>query len=195
MEKSQKFESVAQAIITLLNQQGINAVSHSKVSRLAKVSRAWLYKYIGGKKSDLVDYATDHFGKIFLSIGGDASKSQTEAQLLEHAVSSSWVLLSTFAEYPEIIILYHKHLGQKTPIGKKIAELEEYQLQDMSRALMKIYKRTKKQARAIAEVMMAIRMGVSYRYSVFNFKDEYSHEEMKTALRQVFLNSVEMLKG
>lgn len=66
--KENKAELVANVILRILDMQCMNSITHSRVAQLAKVSRSWLYKYIGNKKSDLVDYAISNFGKQFTNL-------------------------------------------------------------------------------------------------------------------------------
>ena len=41
---------------------------YASVACSAKVSRSWLYKYIGKSKNDLLEFAVDYFGKIFAEL-------------------------------------------------------------------------------------------------------------------------------
>ena len=68
-DKQAKFQAVAEAIFTILIRGGIENLSHTRVAEVSKVSRAWVYKYIGKTSEDLIAFSLDAIGKEFAKIG------------------------------------------------------------------------------------------------------------------------------
>ncbi len=63
--KLTKMTRVAQKTLFLCERNGVEAVTISRVATLAKVSRPWIYKYIGGTKNKVLNFAFNHFGNEF----------------------------------------------------------------------------------------------------------------------------------
>ena len=63
--KQEKLEKVAAACLSIVHAQGPRALTLSRVARSAGVSRAWIYKYIGGSHDELIECAAEYFGKIY----------------------------------------------------------------------------------------------------------------------------------
>ncbi|MBC7690185.1 MAG: TetR/AcrR family transcriptional regulator [Methylotenera sp.] len=183
-DKGKKFETVAEAVMLILNQSGISAVNHTQVARLAKISRAWLYKYVGARPEDLIEFALDHFGKLFMGRGGPIAGAKPD-ELRQQFVENTWPILSFLEQKPAVLGLYFRYLGTANAVGRKIHELESRQLDLLAKALSGGFKLTAKEARAVAEVMISFRLGLSFRYSQTKMSTRYSQEEVDHALHRV----------
>lgn len=193
-DKSAKFEAVAKAILELLSQSGVSGVSHTKVARVSKVSRPWIYKYVGKSTQALIEFAAIHFGQQLLEVGKSSRRANSSEELTELALQSSWLLLEKFSDLKEILPLYFRYAGTKNPIGLMIEKLENDQLKEMTGALSRLFKISAVEARLNAEMILAIRMGIGFRYSQLGLKKQNSLPEMKKSLRRLFEYSAIMLK-
>jgi len=193
-DKTAKFDAVAKAILELLSQSGVSGVSHTKIARLSKVSRPWIYKYVGKTTNALVEFAAIHFGNQLLSVGKASRTASSSDELTELALHSSWLLLEKFSDLREILPLYFRYAGSKNPIGVMIEKLENDQLKEMTGALSRLFKIPQKEARLNAELILAIRMGIGFRYSQLEMKKQNSLPEMQKALRRLFEYSAITLK-
>lgn len=193
-DKSAKYEAVAKAVLELLAQSGVSGVSHSKVARLSKVSRPWIYKYVGKTQSTLIQFSAVHFGQKLLEVGKSSRMAEKPQELTELALQSTWQLLEKFSDWKEILPLYFRYAGTKNPLGLMIANLENDQLKEMSQALSRLFKISAKEARMTAEIILAIRMGVGFRYAQIGLKQQGSLAEIQQAMRRVFEHSAVILK-
>jgi len=195
MSKQLKFDQVAQATLSLMHLHGSSGVSHSRVARLAKVSRPWLYKYIGKKPKDLIEFASDHFGKQLVELGATPAPIETKDQLSQHAVAVTWSLMDSFNDHPEILSIYFRYAGQKNPVGEKIKDLEALQFQTLSTGIAKHFSIPKSEAVLVAELMMAVRMGLCFRFTQMGLGKRHSQKEIQKALRRLFQHTVTALKA
>lgn len=192
--KSDKFESVAHAVLELIHQSGISGVTHTKVARASQVSRPWIYKYVGKSSEDLISFAADYFGKKLLQLGQTGRNANSDTELTELSLSTTWILMEQFTNWKEVLPLYFRYSGSKNALGKVIAEIEEKQLSEMAKSLAKNFKTTPKEARLTAELIMAMRMGVGFRYSQLGLGKMYSMKEIQKSLRRIFEKSSHVLK-
>ncbi|MCM0607352.1 MAG: hypothetical protein KA715_14780 [Xanthomonadaceae bacterium] len=175
-DKTAKFEAVSKAILELLNQSGVSGVSHTKVARLSKVSRPWIYKYVGKTTHTLIEFSAIHFGNQLLQVGKSSRTASTTEELMTLALQSSWLLLEKFTDQKEILPIYFRYAGTKNPIGIAIDQLENNQLKEMTGTL-------------------AIRMGVGFRYSQLGLKMQNSLLEKQKSLRRLYEYSAIILKN
>ncbi len=195
MDKLDKFKRVARAVLKLLYLEGKSGLSYTKVSREAKVSRAWLYKYVGKQTKDLLNFSADHFGEEILSQGGDISGYKTAEELSQHALRMTWNVMDMFSNHPEVLSIYFRYNGRKSPLSDKIREIEEKQFKAMGGAISTVTGISKSEAVLVAEVLMAIRMGLNFRYTQCQMGKRHSQKEIQKALRRVFQHSLPLLKN
>lgn len=192
--KSQKYELVAKAILALIHQSGVGAVTHSRVARLSQVSRPWIYKYVGKSDAELIEFAAIHFGKKILEIG-QSGKSSSSNELTSLVLDATWILIERFSDWKEILPLYFRYAGTKNPLGLMVEKLEQEQLKELSRAVAKLFKIPVRDAYLVAELILAMRMGIGFRYSQLGLNKEYKIPEVKKALRRIFQHSAAILKS
>ena len=61
--KEEKMKQVVSCAFNLLINFNIEDVTYARVARLTKVSRTWLYKYVGPSKNDLITFSIHFLGK------------------------------------------------------------------------------------------------------------------------------------
>lgn len=166
MEKEAKYSRVAEQILNLLLVGGIPAITHARVARSAKVSRAWLYKYVGSKREDLIVYALDHFGQIFAGIGAMEPQSSKRNDYLRNTIGATGKMLDKAVEYPWIIPIYFHFRNSRSVVGERIRHIVNIYLNKQSLEIAKLFKLSKDDARVAAEAFTGMRMGLAYSYLV-----------------------------
>ena len=123
-DKQAKFQAVAEAIFSILIRGGIENLSHTRVAKVSKVSRAWIYKYIGKSSDSLIAYSLDAIGKEFAKVDGllnQKSADEVRASLFQ----GTFRMLGESGKNPALLALYYRYAGTHNPIGLKIAELDQ----------------------------------------------------------------------
>ncbi|QLY26431.1 TetR/AcrR family transcriptional regulator [Bdellovibrio sp. KM01] len=160
--KEQKQVAVSLAILEVIERDGLNGVTHSKVSRKSGVSRAWIYEYIGKEKSDLIEYAGEIFTSFFARTK-KADRPKTRAELVQRLEEGTEFVLQAVQANPVIIKLHYRFRGTDTAIGKVIAKYEKYWIGNTSKSLMEIMGMSSAEASAFAEMVMVLRLGFAFR--------------------------------
>lgn len=160
--KEEKQMAISLAICEIIDREGLQGVTHSKVSRKSSVSRAWIYEYIGKEKVDLIAFAAEVLTSFFASakkIERPQSKEELEARLIE----GTDFVFRAVVSHPVIIKLHFRFRGTSNPIGDVIQKYEKYWLKAMSQSLSKILGMSPVKAAALAEMIQTLRLGFAYR--------------------------------
>jgi AcrR family transcriptional regulator len=160
-EKEQKFEEVSRTLFALLQTVGPAKITHSVVAKRAGVSRAWLYKYVGSKKEDLMVMAIQHLGKR-LTERDLNDVITTKAELRESIVLGMQRMFENTRDYPWFIPVYFKFRGSPTAIGETIAGVEQDYIARQAKHFEKVFRYSKKQAVVAAEILTSFRMGLAF---------------------------------
>lgn len=182
--KSDKKDQVIKAVITLLDRHGLDAITFARVHQLSEVSRAWLYKYIGNEKQDLVNFAVETMGRQWgrLDQPWDANSLKEMQQQMYEA--TLWVIQYA-AQYPQAIGPYFRFQGSNSPIGETIAKIEIHVITHLSKQFIKNCGLEKKEARNRAYMVLMMRMSFAFRAS----KDkELNVEEFKPLIKKFILS-------
>jgi hypothetical protein len=160
--KAQKYFAVSRAILEIIESHGEKSLTHSEIARLSKVSRAWIYEYMGKDKEDLVNVAADVFGGFFTRPKKAVTiNSATDLQeMLRLGLEATF---DNVKEEPVIIKLYYRFRGTPTPIGEVIKKYEKHWLDYMSAHFMRILNMNQKNALNVARTILTIRLGFSHR--------------------------------
>jgi AcrR family transcriptional regulator len=181
-EKEQKVEAVAAATAKLLWQHGVEGVTHARLARASGVSRAWLYKYVGNEKEDLLRFVTEHFGAML-------GKFQTRPRLdskdnwIDDSVQGAFVLMVQAQQFPWVMPLYFRYLGTDSELGRCIAEVEQRYLDTSTVEIMKVFDMPESRARWIAELMLTVRTGIAYRQALKGFVPMSQLEDLRKLLQ------------
>lgn len=160
--KQEKQFAVATAILEIIEAEGLLAVTHSKIARRSKVSRAWIYEYIGKEKGDLIDFAANELGGYFSRLNlGQFPKSLHElnVQLKE---GSDFLIEAAFT-HPTAIKLYYRYRGTSNSIGRIIQDYECKWIQLASKALTEVLDFSAENATLIVEMILTLRLGYAHR--------------------------------
>lgn len=160
--KTDKQLAVSRAILEVIEKDGFLGVTHSKVSRLSKVSRAWIYEYIGKEKSSLVEFAAEVFAENISRINlTNLPKNKLE---LSHQLNEAINYLFDLSEQnPVVIKLYFRFRGTQNPIGQVIQKYEMQWLKSATKVTVKVLQVSSSQAQSIAELVLTLRLGFAHR--------------------------------
>lgn len=183
-DKQAKFQAVAKAIFTILIRGGMENLSHTRVAEVSKVSRAWIYKYIGKNPEDLIAYSLDTIGKEFAKVDGLLGKT-TADDVRKDLFEGMFRMLLHTKENPALLALYYRYIGTQNAIGRKINELEENYLKVVRSRLEKFFALPPKEAVIVAEVLHGLRMGLAHRYSSLGLYEDTSFDEIHRGVRRV----------
>jgi|GEM_PF-3687244 len=160
--KEQKQLAVSVAVLEIIEREGLQAVTHSKVSRKSGVSRAWIYEYIGKERKTLITYAAEVFASYFARSKMTAvPKTGAELQLqLEDGIN---FVFDSIELSPVIIKLYFRFRGSDNPIGQIIQKYENEWLNAASKKIRDTLETSKEKAEVLAELILTLRLGFAHR--------------------------------
>jgi hypothetical protein len=157
--KSQKYFAVSRSILEIIEKDGPASLTHSRLSRQSKVSRAWIYEYMGKEKSDLIEIAAETFSSYFSKASIMAEISNPE-DLKNHLINSQDQAFQKIKDEPIIIKLYFRFKGTSTPIGISINKYEKYWLDIMSTNFMRSFNLDQSKALTISRIILTLRLGL-----------------------------------
>ena len=180
--KDEKYTKAAEAIFHLLLQAGIPAVTHARVSRSSKISRGWLYKYIGKNREDLITFGIDYFGKIFIELDVQAAAPKNKQEFFDFFVAGTERMLSYTLIYPWIIPIYFQFRASKSVVGERIRKISDAYLTRQMKELQPLFKIDAKEARICAEVLGGMRLGLGFNYQVTGLHQKIDGKTLSEAV-------------
>lgn len=188
--KDLKFQAVTQALLKILSSSHLE-ITHSQVSRLSGVSRAWLYKYIGQTAHDLTQFAARQIAHDLLHLGGLPTevmkdKDVSAEKLINHIFQASEHLFALSEYEKDIFKIYFKYLGTDTTIGKLIQQYEKQQIKNLSEAFIQIMNWEKQKALDLAEIILAIKFGISGRLASGAMSATLRKKDLNQRLKYLF---------
>lgn len=174
---------VCEAALRLIAVHGTERLTHTLLAKSAGVSRAWIYKYLGPDKDDLIDFAVDQFGKMFSELERPSFvKSKTDWKNsfllgLRH-------LLQDSEKYPWILTLYFRYKGTKTRIGIRIQKVEKLYVKKSQNELEKVFGMNPTRAKLMAELLISMRMGLSHAWST-ELKGKSSEDDVLEEMQSI----------
>ena len=160
-DKAQKFEDVTRVLFAVLQTAGPAKITHSLVAKKAGVSRAWLYKYVGSNRDDLIQMAVLHLGKRLTERDlGEVVK--TKAELTKSIVLGMGRMFENTKEHPWFIPVYFKYRGAQGALGQAIADVEQDYIKRQAVLFQKVFKYSAPRAVIAAEVLTSFRMGLAF---------------------------------
>jgi AcrR family transcriptional regulator len=187
-DKESKMDIIANKTLYILERYGHDAVTFSRVAASTKISRPWIYKYIGKTKEDLMNFAVDHFGKKFALIYSRPQPQDIE-QWNKMTVAGFERILNETQKNPWIIIIYFQFRGSTTPLGIRIAHLENLFLKENSKEIQSALNLDSKKAKKFTKYLLAIRMGL-----VHNWITNNSTQDEKIEIIEFFSQFIELTK-
>jgi len=163
--KQARYHAFAEATLKLIFHRGEDAVTHSQAARAAGVSRAWVYKYVGSERSDIIEFAIDYFGKLYSGLDTPFEK-MTRTNWREVFLKRTGDFLERAQENRWIIPLYYRFKGTDTIIGRRLDRIETLYMEKMNSELGPLLGTADaRKVLAALEVMTALRLGLAFRLS------------------------------
>jgi AcrR family transcriptional regulator len=188
MQKQEKMEYVAEHVLKIILARGLNGLSYAQVAKSSGVSRAWLYKYVGESKEQLIGFAVVHFGKIFSDLDAQPSCS-TREEFIQHALDGLKRIFDLSLRYPWILPLYFRYAGTRTVIGDTIRQIENLYFSKVEKEIERYMSPKKTSPRVLAEVLGYLNMGVALRSQNAYPNDPAFRHEVRGILKG-FLDSI-----
>lgn len=172
-----KHQAVCQAALSILEQKGPQGLTFSAVSRKAGVSRPWIYKYIGNKQSDILDFVITEVGKEVGMMHGPW-RTLEGASVLEALQQGFDGLLSQNKTNPMIFRLFLRYSADPGPVGVQVRKiLQEYSSRLSNRIKTLGIGKTDQERKDIAELVGLLRMGI-VGFTTQGSLKKYSNEEL-----------------
>lgn len=164
--KSEKQMAVSLAVLEIIEQDGLAAVTHSKVARRSKVSRAWIYEYIGQNKLAFIEFAAETMAQYFSRIELNLPTNNEDLQKkLSEGVD---FLFNSTMQNPVIVKLYFRYRGTSNPIGNVISKYEKKWLALALKSATKTLGLAQPEAELFVETALMIRLAFAHRVVTSN---------------------------
>ena len=166
--KAERFREVEEKVLVLVAEVGIDGLSLSSVARAADVSRAWIYKYLGGEIPTLVESAAAAFGRRFSGLDNPTPPpgARTPDELREDLEEGVVKTLAEVEQYPWLTQLYFRHLGAADPIGGVIENLEKLYVNRNTPLFSREFNLSEREATEVAALFLKTRMALAHSYRV-----------------------------
>jgi hypothetical protein len=163
--KDEKFDRVAEQTLRWIETHGLSKINLSRIAAQSKVSRTWIYKYIGSTQKDWITHAVIHFGAQVGRLNRpETSPGAVRDSRTWHSVSQqSWIELAELAaKYPWLFPLYYRYKNSTNEIGDCIRRIECAVVQRNTQEFMDIFKLPRPRAELAAETVVCVRMALAY---------------------------------
>ena len=160
-DKEQKLDAVARAVASLLLSHGIPALTPSRVARAARVSRGWIYKYLGGGDK-LIEFAVDRLGKDFAELGSPI-RAKNRDELRDALIEGSRRMYFKAVDQPFLLPIYFRYVQSPTPLGERIREIEAVYLRRLAESIRASLGIDMMRAKQLAELLTSLRMSLGFR--------------------------------
>jgi AcrR family transcriptional regulator len=175
-DKQKKLERVAKSVLSIVARFGFESLSPSRLARAAQVSRPWVYKYVGGSKEALSNFAVDHFGKLLARLDEGPKPTSIdffrddEILRLQNAIAFS-------EQHPEVIQIYYRYKGTPTIMGKAIEKVEAQYRKIKSHQIKETFKIKDVEAEIYAEILLTLKLGLCHKWISGELKTKIKREE------------------
>ncbi len=185
--KTEKIHRTAQAVLGIVARYGIEAVNPSRVARAAGVSRAWIYKYLGGSKGEMSSFALEHFGLLFAQVNDPGTPlTPHRNQFLEEEMRRYRVAVDWARKQPELLQIYFRYKGTPTPLGKTIDKIEGAYRDLKTTQLQSAFGLRPERARVYAQVLASCKMALIHAWIFGNLRKEVGEDEYLAAVERLF---------
>lgn len=193
-DKAQKMTDVAEVTLRIVDRLDLSAISFARVARDAKVSRPWLYKYVGKTKDDLIQMAARRFGLYLAGLELRSPRTDNLDAWVEETCSGTQRLFRDVAERPWMLRLYFRFKGTPTVIGKVIAEIEARYTATQTKELCEVFRRGPAEMGWLAQTLVGMRLGLAFKLAVDDFVEKEREDEF-LALMERWLRSLVRVSG
>jgi AcrR family transcriptional regulator len=177
--KTENYEKVMESTLAFIASKGLDRVTVSTIARLSKVSRTWIYKYIGSSKESLIRNATLHIGKVFSELAV-RPEVRTREDLL---FSLSWgnrQYAANLKRYPWIPKIFFQYSQSQNLVGTAVQEILSMYYKILATEIEAGLGLPRKEALRRAELYTAMKMGAGYWWSSSALPPEQKRESFLT---------------
>lgn len=161
-KKSEKYFAASRAILEIIEREGPHKLSHAQISRLSKVSRAWIYEYMGKNKEDLINIASEVFASYF-TLNNKTVEPNTPEEFMVLLKQGQDIAFQKAQSEPILLKLYFRFRGTATPIGSAIKKYEKHWIDFISKCLIRAESIEPKKALATTRAILVLRLGFLHR--------------------------------
>lgn len=170
-QKEEKVARVCEAILEIIWTSGLSSVTHSRAARRARVSRPWIYSYIGKTREDLIDCAVNYFGQVF-SLMGWTKVSHDFDSWVEIQIERLYYNFKQYDAYKFMLPIYFRFKGSDTVIGRRIEQIEVEYLRRSTLEVKDIFQTDPATASRLALTVASTKLGLLHRWHSLEPKDE-----------------------
>lgn len=184
-DKQEKLARVAKSIMGIVVRFGMDSLTPSRLARAAGVSRPWVYKYIGGSKEALSNFAVDHFGQLLTQLDSGSKPPSVdffesdEIRRLENA-------LELIDDNPEVIQIYFRFKGSPSIMGTAIDKIEDQYRMAKVHQLKETFQLSDKEALVYTEILKTLKMGLCHQWLTGPLRGQISREEYVSIVSKSF---------
>lgn len=188
-EKAQKAERVAEAALKLIDKVGLGRLTVAQVARTSKISRPWIYKYVGSSQDELIDFAVAHFGRVMSAMDGRSNPSSGE-EWVAATLRGTGAFLDLVEKRPWLVSIYFRYRGTDTVPGRRIDRLEDEYLRIFSSEIQKSMGLGLKYAHFLSSSIMAVRLGLAHQWVTTPKRDAIHREKLLQLVEAVLRRMV-----
>jgi hypothetical protein len=160
--KEKKFDDVYEAVLAILNSHaGLKGVNHSNVARMSGVSRAWIYKYIGKTREELIRMASEHYSREILK-HRHTHMPRSREELKKVIREDLFQFLKQALTYPRVIPLIIMYFDSHDPVGSIVRSSFGEQSRRQAKEIESLLKVSKLESEALAEMLGVFRLALAF---------------------------------
>ena len=192
MDKTERYEAVARAVLSIVHLHGVDSVTHSRISRIAKVSRAWLYKYVGSSREKIMSFAADHMGALFTDLG-PAQPELSREQWFKEIGARFLKILEMTERFPNVPRVYFQHRATHGLLGRRLEKVAQRLRDREVTELTAIFGMSSSQAERVSEILSAVRMGLAHSFAPTPLPEEAVKRTLRNTAPQQMVQLLERL--
>lgn len=177
-DKQAKFERFEEAALKVIAERGLRGLNVSYIASKAGLSRAWIYKYVGRDRQQLIKAAAMGLGRRFARLDqGPIEGKSAEAQLKAWREGAG-VTLDYGKKYPWVTDLFFAHVGKQNPLGQAIDEICQQHVQIDQAKFEKIFGKSKADAKRLAVEKLTVRMTYAHLWGRLPQMSAFTKEQL-----------------
>lgn len=156
--KEEKYAKIIQTAFALAGRHGVDNVSISMLSREAKISRGWIYKYIASDIEGVLHFCLKSYAEEFARFA-DLKVHETPEALRESLLSFSKALAERVSKDGLVLAIYFGNISSKNLIGDVVRETDERYIRHLASNMKLAFKVDETTAMLKAKLFHSMRMG------------------------------------
>jgi hypothetical protein len=186
--KEEKYFSVSLAILKHILEKGFTDLNVSRVAKTSKVSRAWIYQYLGANKEDLLKAASVHLSQYFSR--SEYTLPKTRAEFISQIYDGNEFVFQVAQKEPMFVQAYFKFKGMDNSLGLVVSEYENLWKKSYRGSFMGFFGFTKAKASLYLNQILILRMGYAHLIVVSKDKTQ-AYNESKSGFELFLKNTLQ----